>query len=218
MSRLGRLHVLTDETLQSRFTHVELARLAVEGGADTVQLREKREWADGDLRAVATEALSIVRESGAQLILDDRVELAAAIGADGVHLGRRDMAPAQARERLGERLLIGGTANTLDEAVRVSRGPVDYLGVGPVFGTRSKDEPAPTLELHTLRAIVQAVDRPVVAIGNITADRVAAVLETGAWGVAVLSAVVCCADPAGAAAKFSEAIASCRDGGSDERG
>ena len=218
MSRPGRLHVLTDETLQSRFTHVELARLAVEGGADTVQLREKREWADGDLRRVAARALAVVRESGAQLILDDRVELAAAIGAAGVHLGRHDMAPEEARERLGDRMLIGGTANTLDEALRVSRGPVDYIGVGPVFGTRSKDEPAATLGLSTLRAIVQAVDRPVVAIGNITADRVASVLETGAWGVAVLSAVACAADPAAAAAEFREAIANWQGGGSDERG
>jgi len=218
MNRPGRLHVLTDETLQSRFTHVELARLAVEGGADTVQLREKREWTDGDLRGVAAKALAVVRESGARLILDDRVELAAALGADGVHLGRHDMPPEQARERLGERMLIGGTANTFDEAVRVSRGPIDYLGVGPVFGTRSKEAPAPALGLDRLRAIVQAVDRPVVAIGNVTAERVAAVLETGAWGIAVLSAVVCAANPAAATARFREAIASCRGGGSDELG
>ena len=203
---LGRLHVITDAVLQTRYSHVELARLAAAGGADAVQFREKRPLATRALVETAEAMHRILEGADTSLVVDDRVDVARAAGVPAVHLGRDDLDVATARAILGVDALIGGTANSLAEALQVAATDVDYLGVGPVFGTRSKANPAPPLGLEGLRAIVEAVPKPVVAIGNITADRVQSVLDTGAYGVAVLSAVVCQADPAGAARAFRDAI------------
>lgn len=207
MRRVGRLHVITDETLQSRFSHGELARLAIEGGADTIQYREKRPLSTRQLVAAATEVAEICRAAGVACIVDDRADVAFAVGATGVHVGREDLEAHQVRRLLGGAFLIGGTANSLAEARTVFASQVDYIGVGPVFGTRSKANPAPVLGVETLRAIVAESPVPVIAIGNIGPDRVAEVLEAGAHGVAVLSGITCAADPAAASARYAEAIA-----------
>jgi thiamine-phosphate pyrophosphorylase len=203
---LGRLHVITDTVLQDRFPHAELARLAAAGGADAVQFREKRPWTTRALVETAVAMRRAVEGTGTALVVDDRVDVAAAVGARAVHLGRDDLDVATARRLLGPEALIGGTANSLEEALRVAASGVDYLGVGPVFGTRSKTNPAPPLGLAELHAIVAAVATPVMAIGSLTADRVADVLEAGAHGVAVLSAVVCAPDPAAATDELRRAI------------
>jgi len=202
----GVLHVITDVSLQNRFTHVELARLAARGGADTVQFREKRRLPATTLGGIARGMLRRVRQHAVRLLINDRVDLAAAIGADGVHLGRYDLPPAEARRLLGEGALIGGTANSLEQALRVSRCAVDYIGVGPVFGTRSKANPASRLGLAGLQRIARAVRQPVIAIGGIEPDLVHAVLEAGASGIAVLSSVVCHDDPAEQTSRFRAAI------------
>jgi thiamine-phosphate pyrophosphorylase len=203
---LGRLHVITDVTLQTRFSHVELARLAAAGGADTVQFREKRPLTTRILVETAAAMRRALEGTGAELVVDDRADVALAAGVRAVHLGRDDLDVATARAIVGSAALIGGTANSLAEAVRAADADVDYLGVGPVFGTRSKANPAPPLGLDGFRAIVDAVRKPVIAIGGITADRVRSVLDAGAYGMAVLSAVVCEADPAEAARAFRGAI------------
>jgi thiamine-phosphate pyrophosphorylase len=203
---LGRLHVITDMTLQDRFSHLDLARLAAAGGADTVQFREKRAWATRALVETAAAMRRALEGTSACLVVDDRVDVALAAGARAVHLGRNDLAVAMARRVLGADALVGGTANSLEEALCVAATEVDYLGIGPVFGTRSKANPAPALGLDGFRAIVRAVPKPVIAIGNVTADRVTALLEAGAHGVAVISAVVCQRDPAAATLEFREAI------------
>jgi thiamine-phosphate pyrophosphorylase len=204
--RIGRLHVLTDESLQQRFSHAELARLAFEGGADVVQLREKRPRSIADLVPLAREMNEQAVLHGATLVVNDRVDVAEASGARAVHLGRDDLDPALARKRMGPEALIGVTANNLDEALRVGALPVDYVGVGPVFGTTSKRGPAPALGLHGLRAIVEALRLPVVAIGNITAESAGDVIRAGARAVAVLSAVVCAPDPLRETRRLREAI------------
>ena len=203
---LGRLHVITDEVLQSRYTHAELASLALQGGADVIQFREKRARTTQELMASASAVASTCNSRMALLVVDDRVDVAAAIGAPAVHLGRHDLPSDVARRLLGPDALIGGTANSLEEALRVAGTPVDYLGVGPVFGTASKANPAPTMGLELLGRIVHSCDQPVIAIGAITQERVADVLATGAHGVAVLSGVVCQADPEDAARMYREAI------------
>jgi thiamine-phosphate pyrophosphorylase len=104
-------------------------------------------------------------------------------------------------------VLIGGTANSLEEARRVWQRPIDYLGVGPVYGTQSKANPAPILGIDQLAAITGGCPVPVIAIGNITADRVTEVLDAGAHGIAVLSAITCADDPEAAAWEFAQAIA-----------
>ena len=203
---IGRLHVITDESLQDRFSHVELARLAARGGADTVQLREKRPRTTQELIRTARAMADALAGLSARVVVDDRVDVALAAGVPAVHLGPDDLDVALARRLLGPDALIGGTANSLEAALRVAATPVDYLGVGPVFGTRSKASPAPTLGLEGLRRIVEAVDKPVIAIGAISGERVRDVLEAGAYGVAVISAVVCRPDPMAAAAEFRRAI------------
>jgi thiamine-phosphate pyrophosphorylase len=200
------LHVITDETVQSRFSHVELATLAGEAGADVVQFREKRARSTARLVEVARAMRARLAEHDTRLVVNDRVDVAAASESEGVHLGPHDLEPALARRLLGPGALIGATANDLARARTVARDPIGYLGVGPVFGTVSKRDPAPALGLDGLRRIVEAVDVPVIAIGNITPERVAEVLEAGAHGVAVLSAIVGEDDPAARVALFVDAI------------
>jgi thiamine-phosphate pyrophosphorylase len=203
---IGRFHVITDAVLQDRFSHVELARLAAAGGADAIQFREKRPSPTRALIEIAGAMRRALDGADVCLVVDDRVDVAMAAGVRAVHLGRDDLDVGTARRALGPHALIGGTANSLDEALRVAATDVDYLGIGPVFGTRSKANPAPPLGIDGFEAIARAVEKPVIAIGSVTADRVAALLEAGAHGVAVISAVVCQADPAAAAREFRQAI------------
>jgi thiamine-phosphate pyrophosphorylase len=198
--------VITDETMQSRLSHLEIALLAADGGASTVQFREKREWPTAELVRVTRLMRERLAPRGVRLIVNDRVDVAAAGEADGVHLGPGDLDPEWARRLLGPDALIGATVNDLDRARVAAREPVGYLGVGPVFGTASKRDPAPALGVERLRRIVAAVELPVVAIGNITPERVAEVLATGAHGVAVLSNVLQAADPVARVAAFVAAI------------
>jgi len=202
----GRLHVITDETLQSRWSHVDLAVMASDGGADTVQFREKRDRDAAELVSIAAEIGRRLAGSATRLIVNDRIDLALELRADGVHLGPRDADPARARRLLGPGATIGATANDLATAVAAQERPVDYLGVGPVFGTASKKDPAPMLGLAGLARIVRAVRLPVIAIGNITPQQVESVLACGAHGIAVLSAVVCRSDPQARVAEFARAI------------
>ena len=207
MTDVGRLHVITDEVLQDRFAHVELAAAAAAGGADVIQYREKRQVSTKELMRVAALISLACREFGTTLLIDDRVDVAAAVGATAVHLGREDLPPYVARQILGPEAIIGGTANSVEEAVKVAKQPVDYLGVGPVFGTTSKgDRAAPMLGLERFAEICGAVEKPVIGIGSITADRVGDVLAAGAFGVAVLSAVVCQEDPQAACREFATEI------------
>lgn len=204
--QLGRLHVITDEVLQSRFSHAEVARLAIAGGADAVQYREKRLLLARELVAAAQGVSDACRVAGVTSIVDDRADVAMAVAASGVHVGSNDISAAVARRLLGDAFLIGGTANSLAEAKQVWATPIDYIGVGPVFGTSSKANPAPVMGLDTLARICSESPVPVIAIGNITPERVRAVLEAGAYGVAVLSGITCAPDPTVAAAEYARYV------------
>ncbi len=205
MPRLGRLHVLTDFHLQQRFSHAELARRAVAGGADTIQFRQKA----GGVRHKLHEArrvAAVCAEADVPLIIDDHLDVALAVGADGVHLGRRDFPIGEARQILGPGAILGATATTAQHARRAETAGADYVGFGPVFPTRSKDRPAAVKGLRGLTAACRAVDIPVIAIAGITPERVRPALEAGAYGVAVLSGVVCADDPEAAASRFRRAL------------
>ncbi|NIL99510.1 MAG: thiamine phosphate synthase [Acidobacteria bacterium] len=200
----GRLHVITDETVQRRFRHAEIAAAARAGGADVVQYREKRELPRANRLAVALEVVAVL--GGLRCIVNDDVVLARDAGAWGVHLGPTDVSLKAARDAWPAIGCIGATANDLARARRVARDRPDYIGVGPVFGTTSKARPAPTLGLAGLERIVHAVDCPVIAIGGITERNVESVLATGAWGVAVLSAVARSAEPRSVVERLRERI------------
>lgn len=182
-----------------RYSYEDAARLALAGGCRWVQLRMKG-FTDDEVRPVAERVLALCREHGATLIVDDRVDLAKAVGADGVHLGHEDMPVAEARERLGEEFLIGGTANTFDDVVALCRAGVDYIGCGPFRFTTTKERLAPVLGLAGYAALMARMAEaglrtPVVAIGGITRADVPALMETGVQGIAVSGAVLRAADP-----------------------
>lgn len=205
---LGRLHVLTDTDLQHRWTHTEIAHAAAQGGADAIQFRHKPGTPREGLAALRP-TVAACRAAGVPCLVDDHLDLALATGADGVHLGQTDLPVAVARalaDRVGEPLVIGATATTTEQAVAAAAEGADYIGFGPVFPTSSKANPASVKGLAGLADVCEAVSIPVIAIAGITVERVAACLDAGAWGVAVLSPVACADDPTGAAAAFRAEI------------
>lgn len=202
---VGRLHVLTDFVFQQRRSHAEIARLAASGGADTVQFRHK----GGTVRDRYVEALRTAqacRAAGISLIVDDHLDLALAVGAAGVHLGQFDLPVEAARRVLGDGVVIGATVTTAAQAREAEVAGASYLGFGPVFPTQSKRNPASVKGLGGLAEVCSAATIPVIAIAGITPERVAPVIEAGAHGVAVMTAVTTAADPQAAAAAFRRAL------------
>jgi thiamine-phosphate pyrophosphorylase len=198
IKRIGHLHVLTDETVQNRFSHLELARRAIAGGADTIQLREKRKGA-GELVEIAGAVRRVCREADVPFIVNDRVDVALAVDADGVHLGRNDLPIAVARRLLGPGKIIGGTASRIEEAIEAQEEGADYVGFGHIYATKSKQKHGDPKGPAALRPVCSALRIPVVAIGGIEENNLGAVLEAGAWGIAVIASVCAAPDPARAA-------------------
>lgn len=205
MKKIGALHVLTDTVLQSRHTHAELARMAVAGGADTVQYRQKSGHTR-DMIETARAMRDICAGSGVTLIVNDRVDVALAAEADGVHIGQDDFPVALARNLLGAGRIIGVSAGNPDEARRGIADGADYVGFGPVFPTGSKSDAGEAQGLKKLADFTRAVRAPVIAIGGIGAGNAAGVLRSGADGVAVISAVCCQTDPEAATRNLCKLI------------
>ena len=204
-ARIGRLVIITDTTIQSRFSHEELADLACAGGADVIQLRDKN-LPDDEFVKTAERVRDICHGHGAQLIINDRVEIARAIGAGGVHVGRMDMSIGTARARLGEAALIGASAGSAAEALEAETAGADYVGFGHIFATASKTKSTPPVGIEALRDACAAVKIPVIAIGGITHDNAARVIDVGAHGVAVIADVCSAADPRSATARLRAVI------------
>lgn len=185
-SRLGRLHVLVDSLI--------VAEAALEAGAPTLQVRLKT-GTDADRLRLARSIAGRCRAAGATCLVNDRADLAVAIGADGVHVGADDLPVPVVRGIVGPDRLVGGTAREPETARRLVAEGVDYLGVGPTFATSSKQGLPDPIGVEGVRAVAGAVDVPVIAIAGITAGTVDAVLSAGAWGVAVIGAVAAAPDP-----------------------
>jgi thiamine-phosphate pyrophosphorylase len=198
MKKIGKLHVLTDAILQTRYSHLELAELAIAGGADTIQFRQK-EGSTREMICVAEEMQGLCRRAGVTFLVNDRVDVAIAAHADGVHLGQSDFPIHLARKLLGDEAVIGGSAGNLEEARKCLAEGADYVGFGPVYATTSKNDAGSASGLGLLGQIVREIPLPIIAIGGITADNIPLVMETGAYGVAVISAVCCQSDPLDAA-------------------
>jgi thiamine-phosphate pyrophosphorylase len=198
MKRIGNFHVLTDTCLQSRFSHAELTRLAIAGGADTIQFRQK-EGATRQMIRAAEEMRDLCQKAGVTFIVNDRVDVAIASHADGVHLGQDDFPIPLARKLLGEKAIIGGSASSLEEAQKCLKEGADYIGFGPVYPTTSKEDAAPAAGLGAMRQIVETIPLPVIAIGGIAVNNASPLIRAGAHGIAVISAVCCQQDPAEAA-------------------
>ena len=205
MNPTGRLHVLTDTELQSRFSAVELTRLALAGGADTIQFRQKT-GSTRELIDLARRLKELCTAASVPFIVNDRVDVAIASQADGVHLGRDDFPIPLARALLGPDRTIGGSASTPDQARQCIEEGADYVGFGPVYCTDSKQDAAPASGLDTLRTVVRAVPVPVIAIGGISLENTPAVAHAGAGGIAVISAICCQSDPEAATRAILRAL------------
>ncbi len=179
--------------------YVEGARMALEGGCRWIQLRMK-DASDDEVRKAAAEIQPMCKAHDAIFLLDDRVELAKELKADGVHLGKNDMPVDEARRVLGEEFIIGGTANTFEDIERLARQGADYIGCGPFRFTTTKKNLAPVIGIEGYRDIIEkmkaaGIDLPVVAIGGITADDIDDILATGVRGIAVSGTVLRAENP-----------------------
>lgn len=193
-----RLIVVTDPDCGAGRTVVDVVRAALQGGAPAIQLRMKdgpaREMAD-----VARALLAETRAAGALLFVNDRVDVALAVGADGAHVGQDDL-PAKAARRIAPPgFLVGVSAETAELARRAQADGADYVGVGPVYATGSKADAGDAVGVGRIGEVAAAVRIPVIGIGGITIDNAPPVLRAGAAGVAVISAVMRADDPAAAA-------------------
>lgn len=193
--------VITDEVLARPRALSDVVREALAAGAPTVQLRLKSASARELLEAAQT-LMPIVRSAGALFIVNDRLDVALAAGADGVHLGPDDppvkdvRRVADARSGVADTFIVGYSTDTRDEAARAEAEGADYLGVGAVYATANKSDAGDVIGLEGLRRVVKVVSIPVVAIGGITPERAPAVAKAGACGSAAIGAVMSAAEPA----------------------
>ena len=202
-----RTYLVTQQSLSAGRDTEAVVEAALDGGVDAVQLREK----DLDARTryhMGERLRELTTEADAALIVNDRIDLAAAVDADGVHLGQSDLSVEVAREQLGEDAIVGCSTSTVREAEIAAAAGADYLGVGAVYGTASKDVDGAKDGIGTdrIRAIAEVVDIPVIGIGGVDASNAACVVEAGATGVAVISAITAAEDPGAVAAELSEVV------------
>ena len=203
------LYVITDPALSRGRSHLDVARAALEGGADAIQIRDKSSTAY-NLSRVTAEIQPLVRKFGAALLVNDRVDVALVAGADGAHVGQDDLPAREARRLMPRPRVLGVSAATRDLARRAQKDGADYVGVGPVFRTATKPDAGEPLGLERLAEISASVSIPVVAIGGINADNIGGVFEAGASGAAVISAVAGAEDIASAARALKRLIAGAR--------
>lgn len=206
-SPLGRLHVLTDA--DGGPTALAALTAAVAAGAPVVQVRAKG-CSDRVLHDFARAVVELCRPAGTTCLVNDRVDVALAVGADGTHLGAGDLPLAAARRVAGPGHLLGGTARDPELARQLVAEGADYLGVGPAFATTTKTGLPDPIGVAGVAAVAAAVSVPVIAIGGVTAARVGELLAAGATGVAVVGAVTAAADPGAATAELLRALEAAR--------
>ncbi|RWX81713.1 thiamine phosphate synthase [Neorhizobium lilium] len=199
------LYLVLDPDLCQPLGMVETARLAVAGGVTMVQLRDKRA-STAKMIETGLALKQVLAGTGVPLIVNDDVEAAIAIGADGVHVGQDDMTISEVRARIGSEMFLGLSVETGMGARPADAALVDYAGIGPVFPTSTKPEHSPAIGFGGLAELVALSPVPAVAIGGLKAEHVAAALAAGADGVAVVSAICGQRDPRAAAEKLTEEI------------
>lgn len=220
LARRLRLYVLTDEGLSRGRPTDQVVAEAIAGGATAIQLRGK-DWGGRRLVEVGHRLRALTREAGVLFFVNDRLDVALAVGADGVHLGQDDLPLAEARRIAGPDFLIGISVEDEAQALAAEAGGADYLGAGTVYPTGSKADAGEPIGLDGLARIARRVRIPVVAIGGIHAGNAPDVMRAGAAGVAVISAVVAAPDVRAAARALRGAVDSARPtapGGPDPRG
>ena len=200
-----KLYLVLDPAFADAHRLGDLTLRALAAGVRIFQLRVKSSRT-GEFYDAATGLYPPIKEAGGRLIINDRCDVALAVGADGVHLGQEDLPLAEAREILGPEKLIGISTHTIAQAVEAQKGGADYIGFGPIHPTRSKVDPQPCVGLSELRDVRARVSIPIVAIGGITSANVGEVLAAGADYVAALSAILAAQDPGAALLEMLETI------------
>jgi thiamine-phosphate pyrophosphorylase len=195
------LYLVTDRNLSLGRATVDIVRAAIAGGVTCVQLREK-ECSTRQFVAEARAVRELLAGTGIPLVINDRIDVALAVGADGVHLGQSDMLVADARRLVGHSMLIGISAECVDDAVRAQAEGANYVSISPVFSTPTKTDTAPALGLEGVARIHAAVSLPLVGIGGVKPGNASGVIRAGCDGVAVISAIVSAPDPQKAAAEL----------------
>jgi thiamine-phosphate pyrophosphorylase len=202
------VYLVTQASLSAGRTTDELVADAIASGVGVVQLREKDRSAR-ERYELGQELRELTREAGVTFVVNDRVDIAQALDADGVHLGDDDLPVSVARDLLGDDALIGRSVSTVEDAREAAAAGADYLGVGAVFATGSKDDiddDEHAVGTDRVAAIADAVDIPFVGIGGITAENATEVVQAGADGVAVITAITQADDPAAATANLVDAV------------
>ena len=184
-----KIYPITDVRL-AKLSHAEQVEKLIAGGAEFIQLREKYA-SPKEFFAEAQKALEIARKNGAKIIINDRVDIALALKADGVHLGQDDLPPEAARKILGKNAIIGFSTHSVAQAIEAVKMPIDYVAIGPVFATKTKENPDAIVGLEGLKKVREAIgDFPLVAIGGIEFSNFAEVLKHGANSCAVISSLI----------------------------
>ena len=206
---LSSLHAILDVDVTSRagWTPLDLARAFLDGGATRIQLRAKQLSSSAFLE-LADATVELARPLNAQVIINDRADIARLSGAAGVHVGQDDLPAAAARRLLGERAVVGLSTHTIDQIEAAVREPISYLAVGPVFGTRSKDTGYEAVGLDLVAAAARVAGKlPVVAIGGITLENARAVIDAGATSVALISDLLVGNNPRRRTQAFLQSVA-----------
>lgn len=201
INKLKGVYLITNTAIQNQHSHTQLTEMALQGGANIVQFRDKKKEARRALNNLES-VVQVCRRYDALSIVNDRVDLSLAAEASGVHLGQDDLPLSAARKLLPEDSIIGGTSSTLKEALEVEQQGADYLALGHIFETSTKAKQYEPRGLDYLHKVCEVVDIPVVAIGGITLDNAAEVIAAGADMVAVSSAICCADDPVKATQKL----------------
>jgi thiamine-phosphate pyrophosphorylase len=204
MITLPRIYAITD-CPTSGLSHAEQVRKLAAGGIRWIQLREKKA-SPREFYEQACEAVAMARRLGVTLIINDRADIALAVGADGVHLGQNDLPPEKARALLGPDKIIGFSTHSLDQARAAEALPVDYIAFGPIFPTRTKENPDPVVGVEGVRQLRAAVRKPLVAIGGITLERAREVLRAGADALAIISDLLSAPDITSRARQYVELV------------
>jgi len=199
------LYVITENISELGRGHLDVAKAAVAAGASAVQLRAKGN-SSREVVSIARSIMVLKKDYDFLFFINDRLDVALAVRADGVHLGQSDISITDARRIAPPEMLIGVSATNYDEALKAEREGADYLGVGPIFPTPSKSDAAPPIGAEVLKYICSSVKIPVIAIGGIRGDNMDSIIEAGAAGVAVISAVTRAPNMRAAASNLVERI------------
>lgn len=199
--QLPRIYPITDAYL-SGISHAEQIRRLIDGNARIVQIREKRA-SSGEFFEAARDVVDAAQNYGLKVIINDRVDIAIALKADGIHLGQDDLPPEQARKLLGDKAVIGYSTHSFKQALAAVELPIDYIAIGPIFATATKEDPEPAVGLNGLREVRDATGNfPLVAIGGITLENIESVFDAGVDSAAIIAEII--RDPEKIAEKLNE--------------